>query len=289
MAMPSAKGLFHRAAIQSGATLRSGSRDAANTTAENVLTQLDLGRGRFRDLQGLPLETLLAVQGRFGPFLDGKVVPSHPFDPTAPELSADVPVIVGTDLHDMSFTRQDYDLDQAGLMEQARTMFGDGADEVVAAYRAADPRTTPFKLLSRISTDRGMRRNAIQLAERKAALGGAPPYMYLLTFESVPFGGRYGSVHGTEMPLFYHNLDKWPIAGTSDAAQALASRMAGAYISFATTGTPTVPGLGEWPAYTPARRATMVFDTDTRVENAPDQSLLALNERYSVAPQPPRN
>jgi para-nitrobenzyl esterase len=287
MAMPSAKGLFHRAAIQSGATLRSGSRDAANTTAENVLTQLDLGRGRFRDLQSLPLESLLAVQGRFGPFLDGKVVPSHPFDPIASEMSADVPVIVGTDLHDMSFTRQDYDLDEAGLMEQARTMFGDGADEVVAAYRAADPRTTPFKLLSRIATDRGMRRNAIQLAERKAGLGGAPAYMYLLTFESVPFGGRYGSVHGTEMPLFYHNLDKWPIAGTSAAAQALASRMAGAYISFAKTGIPTVPGPGEWPAYTPARRATMVFDTDTRVEDAPDQRLLALNERYSVAQPPP--
>ena len=100
-------------AIQSGATLRSGSRDAANRTAEQVLTQLDLGRDRFRDLQRLPLETLLAVQGRFGPFLDGAVVPSHPFDPTAPELSAHVPVIVGTDLHDISFTRQDFDLDEA--------------------------------------------------------------------------------------------------------------------------------------------------------------------------------
>ena len=284
MAMPAASGLFHRAAIQSGATLRSGTREAANETAQAALAQLGLGRDRFRDLQSLPLERLLAVQGRFGPFLDGEVIPSHPFDPTAPDVSADVPVIVGTDLHDMSFTRDDFDLDEAGLLEQAHVMFGDGADEVVAAYREADPRTTPFKLLSRISTDRGMRRNSIQLAERKAALGRAPAYMYVLTFESVPFDGRYGSVHGTEMPLFYHNLDKWPIAGTGADAQALAGRMAGAYISFAKTGVPTVPGLGEWPAYTPERRSTVVFDADTYVEDAPDRALLELSERHAVSP-----
>lgn len=289
LAMPSAKGLFHRAAIQSGATLRSGTPAAASETAERVLTQLGLGKDRFRELQSVPLETLLGAQGvRFGPFLDGKVVPSHPFDPTAPAISADVPVIVGTDLHDTAFTARNYVLDEAGLLEQAKTLFGEGAEKVVAAYRAADPRTTPFKLLARMSTDRGMRRSAIQLAERKAALGRAPAYLYLLTFESAPFGGRYGSVHGTEMPLFYYNLDKWPIAGTGAAAQALAGRMAGAYIAFARTGEPTVPGLGDWPAYTAAGRATLIFDTNTRVENAPDQSLLALVEQYAVPPQAPR-
>ena len=166
------------------------------------------------------------------------------------------------------------------------------AKELGAAARFID---MPWADIARIDevanryADRGMRRNAIQLAERKAALGRAPAYLYLLTFESVPFGGRYGSVHGTEMPLFYHNLDRWPIAGTGPAAQALAGQMAGAYIAFAKTGVPTVPGIGDWPAYTPARRATMVFDARTRVEDGPDRALLDLNERHSVAPQPPRN
>jgi para-nitrobenzyl esterase len=279
MAMPSAQGLFHRAAIQSGATLRSGTREDANQVAATVLTRLGLGRNDFRELQNLPLERLLDAQrqgGRFGPFLDGTVIPAHPFDPAAPAVSSNVPLIVGTDLHDGSFTRQDYDLDEAGLLAQARTMFGDAAQRVVAAYRAEDPNSTPFKLISRISTDRGMRRNAIQLAERKAALGGAPAYMYVLEFESVPFGGRYGSVHGTEMPLFYYNLDKWPIVGTGPVARRLAEQMAGSYIAFAKTGVPTVPGIGAWPAYDPTRRATMVFDDVTRVENAPDSELLAL-------------
>jgi para-nitrobenzyl esterase len=289
LAMPSAKGLFHRAAIQSGATLRSGTREAAHETAERALGELGLRRDRFRELQGLPFETLLGVQGgRFGPFLDGDVVPSNPFDPTAPALSAHVPVIVGTDLHDNSYTGRNYDLDEAGLLEQARTMFGDGAEKVVAAYREVD-QSAPFKLLGRIATDRAWRRNAITLAERKAALGAAPAYLYLLTFESVPFGGRYGSVHGTEMPLFYYNLDKWPIAGTSAAAYTLAGQMAGSYIAFARTGKPTVPGFGDWPAYNATGRATMIFDANTRVENAPDQRLLDLVEQYAVAPQAPRS
>ncbi|NJD11014.1 MAG: carboxylesterase/lipase family protein, partial [Gemmatimonadetes bacterium] len=79
LAMPSAQGLFHRASIQSGAALRSGTRESANRNAERVLTELGLTKDRFRELQTLPLETLLAVQGgQFSPFVDGKVVPAHP-------------------------------------------------------------------------------------------------------------------------------------------------------------------------------------------------------------------
>ncbi|NJD11015.1 MAG: hypothetical protein FIB01_11470 [Gemmatimonadetes bacterium] len=197
-------------------------------------------------------------------------------------------MIVGSNLHDSGFQNPNFALDDAGLLAQAKTMFGDNAAKVVAAYRAADPNATTFKLNSRILTDVGRRRDSIALAERKAALGRAPAYLYLLTYESVPFGGKFGSVHGTEMPLFYHNLDAWPIAGNSPAVQALADRMAGTYIAFAQTGKPTVPGIGEWPAYEPTKRATMVFDTNTRVENAPDQELLALVEQYALPPQAPR-
>jgi len=263
LAMPSAKGLFHRASIQSGAALRSITPEAADETAARVLAQLGLTKDNFRELQNAPLEKLLAVQAgqfgpnpQFGPIADGKVVPAHPFEPDAPAVSADVPVIVGCNRHDSGFQSPNFELDEAGLLERARTIFGNGAEQVVAAYRAAEPQGTPFKLHSRMLTDLGRRRDSITLAERKAALGAAPAYMYYLTYESVPFGGKFGSVHGTEMPLFYHNLDRWPIAGTSEEARALADRTAGAYIAFAQTGTPTVPGVGEWPAYTPADRAT---------------------------------
>jgi len=288
MVMPAANGLFHRAAIQSGAALRSGNRETANATAERMLAQIGIPKPRFRELQQVPLATMIGAQaaigGRFGPLVDGKAIPAHPFDPAAPAISANVPVIVGSNLHDGSYQNSNFELDEAGLKAHAQNMFGAGADRVVAAYRAVDPQTTPFKLLARMATDRGTRRNAITLAERKAALGRAAAYMYLLTYESVPHGGKFGSVHGTEMPLFYHNLDAWPIAGTGPDAQRLADRMAGAYIAFAKTGTPTVPGIGDWPAYTPDARATMIFDVSTRTENAPHQELLELSAAHAVTP-----
>lgn len=86
------------------------------------------------------------------------------------------------------------------------------------------------------------------------------------------------------MPLFYYNLDKWPIAGTGAAAQRLAGQVAGAYIAFARTGAPTVPGVCASPAFEPSAGATVVLDTETRVENAPDRELLALIAVSAASP-----
>jgi para-nitrobenzyl esterase len=179
MVMPAARGLFHRAAVQSGAALRSGTRQDANAMAERMLAQIGIAKSRVRELQEVPRERMIgaqtAVGGRLGPFVDGQVVPSHPFDPTAPEISAGVPLIVGANLHDFGFTSSDFDLDEKGLQARASAMFGSAGDRVLAAYRAADPAASPYLLLGRMITDCGVRRSSITLAERKAALGGPWP------------------------------------------------------------------------------------------------------------------
>jgi len=289
MVMPSAKGLFHRAAIQSGASLRSGTREAANATAERMLAQIGITKARVRELQEIPLEMMVgaqtAVGGRFSPFVDGNVVPANPFDPAAPEVSADVPVIVGTNLHDSAFQLNEFDLDEAGLKARAKAMFDGGADRVLTAYQAADSRSTPYQMLARLTTDRGLRHDSITAAERRAALGKGPVYMYLLTYPSVPYGGKFGSVHGTEMPLFYHNVDTWPIAGTGPDAQAMADKLAGLYISFAKIGKPSVAGVSDWPAYNAQTRSTMILDVESRVEKEPHKDLLALVQQYAVTPR----
>jgi para-nitrobenzyl esterase len=293
MAMPAARGLFHRAAIQSGAALRSGTREAANASAERMLAQIGIGKSRVRELQEIPVEMMIGAQmatrAQFSPFVDGTVIPRHPFDPTAPEISSNVPLIVGTNLHDSAFNSTNFDLDEEGLRAQAKTMFGSAGERVVAAYRAADPKASPFLLLARMATDRGARRNSITLAERKAALGGAPAYMYLLTWPSAPYGGKFGSVHGTEVPLFFHNVNAWPITGTGPEAVAMADKLASAYVSFARTGKPGVPGVPEWPPYRPDARSTMILDLNARVENDPHRELLALVRESAVqAPAPGR-
>lgn len=277
MVMPAAKGLFHRAAMQSGVAIRSGTREAAGKTAERLLDQLGIDKAEVGKLQDVPMEKIISAEvGQLGPIVDGVAIPRNPFEPAAPDISTGVPIIVGTCLHDSALRITDFSLDEAGLKAQAKTMFGAGAERIVSAYRDADPKSSPCLLLARMSTDRGLRRNAITVAERKSAQHKAPAYMYLLTWPSAAYGGKFGSVHGTDVPLVFHNVDAWPITGTSPEARAMADRMAAAWVAFARTGNPNARGLPEWPAFMPETRATMIFDNATRVEQAPGRELMAL-------------
>ena len=277
MAMPSAKGLFHKAAMQSGVALRTGSRETAAAAAGALMTQLGIGKGDVRRIQELPLEALIAAQPRqIGPILDGVVIPRHPFDPDAPAVSAAVPIILGTCLDDSALNITNFALTEGEMKEQARTTLGASADKIVNAYRAVDPHSRPCLLLARITTDRGLRRNAITVAERKQAQMAGSAWMYRLDWSSVPYDGKFGAVHGTDVPLTFGNVDAWPITGKGPEARAMAQRMSAAWLAFAKTGSPNARGLPQWPAYTPAKRDTMVFDNNTRVVSNPDGELLAL-------------
>ena len=117
-------------------------------------------------------------------------------------------------------------------------------------------------------------KNAIMLAERKAALHKAGVYMYLLAWESPAFGGRLGAAHGTDIPLVFHNVGA--ITGTGPEAYAMADKLAGVWVAFARTGDPNHPGISRWPVYTTEVRATMIFDIKCRVENDPGGELRAL-------------
>jgi para-nitrobenzyl esterase len=107
LATPSAKGLFQRAIIESGAGLRGGTREAANKTAETLLKELGLKPGQGRELQRVSLDSLMEAgnRARFGTVVDGQVLPTNPFDPVATPVSADVPVIVATRGRSARFTK----------------------------------------------------------------------------------------------------------------------------------------------------------------------------------------
>jgi para-nitrobenzyl esterase len=279
MAMPSARGLFHRAAIQSGATLRSGTRENAARNTERLLAQLALPKARFRELWDVPYEMIVgaqsAVSGQFGPIVDGVVVPRDPFEPGAPAISENVPMLGGSNLHDAGSGRTDFSIDDAAAQQQLKATLGEDTERIWTAYRAADTKDTAPRLLARISSDRGLRANTRTLIERKAALGKAPAFLYLLRWPAPFMEGRYGSVHGTDVPLIFHNPDRWPLTAGSKEAGLLADRMAGAFIAFAKTGNPGTPQL-PWPAYDPQNKPTMIFDVESGARNNPDSDLLAL-------------
>jgi para-nitrobenzyl esterase len=276
LAMPSAKGLFHRAAIQSGASLRSLTRDAANASTKALLDRLQIPASRIDDLQTMPTARLLdAIRGvgpgpggpmNFSPVMDASVLPTHPFDPAASQVSATIPLLVGCTAHEQTlFALTDeaaFNLDDAALRGRVARLVGEQhVERVIATYRQAHPKETPSGLNFLIATDRGMRMNAIRLSERKVVQAQAPVYMYLFAWQSPALGGRLRATHTVEIPFVFDNthIPKTMTSGGREV-KALAAQTSDAWIAFARTANPNHAGLPAWPAYNTARRGTMVFD-----------------------------
>jgi para-nitrobenzyl esterase len=295
LAMPLAKGLFHRAVIQSGAGLRGGTREAANRTAETLLKELGLKPGQGRELQNVPLDKLMDAgnRARFGTVVDGKVLPTNPFEPVATPLSADVPVIVGYTRTERTVYEVDSPnygkLDEAGLLENVKRVLGEEAERVIASYRKRYPKATPYELSTNITGDAGAM-SSIRLAERRAALGKAPTYLYVWAWETPVMGLR--APHTLEIPFVFNHIDlcESMVGPVNAEMKKLEAVSAGAWAQLARTGNPNQKGLPTWPAYTPQKRSVMIFDTPCRVENDPTGEVRQIMEKRggtSAAGSPP--
>lgn len=273
LAMPAAKGLFRCAAVQSGSALRLATRETATKAAEALLAKLGISKGNIADIQKVSWQQILEAQtgagAGFSPVMDGTVLPHHPFDPVAPPESADVPVIISTTLEDAALGLTNFDLTETGLEAQLSQRYSAKASEIHAMYRKAYPNKSPFLVQAQIATDAGGRRSAVTQAERKAALGKAPAYMYLWTYESPGFGGKFGAVHGTDVSASFNGYANSIGGGGSPQQRILWDRFASTWIAFAKTCDPNNSKIPNWPAYEPGKRATMIFDNDLRVENDP--------------------
>jgi para-nitrobenzyl esterase len=286
LATPSAKGLFHRAAVQSGSSLRLTTREQATKAAEQLLARLEIPKTRIADIQKVSWQQLLEAQtgiAGFAPVMDGTILPHHQFDPVAPPESADVPVIISTTLEDAALRLTNFNLDEAGLKAILTQRYGDKEGEILALYRQRYPQKSPYLIQAQVFTDAGFRRSAITQAERKAALGKAPAYMYLWNWESPGFGGKFGAVHGIDVAASFHGVRDTIMGVGSHEGKVMCDRLASAWVAFARTGDPNNQQLPRWPAYDSASRATMVFDTDTRVENDPRGEIRKFWEQMPTA------
>jgi para-nitrobenzyl esterase len=285
--MPATKGLINKAIIESGSALKGVSRENTNKTAERLLAKLNLQPNQVDALQQLSTEKLLAAidtrgQGaagggpfNFAPVVDGKNLPRDPWDPTAPDVSADVPVIIGSvNTEGTFFMPPDspqfaplYSLDEAGLKTQLTQRYGDAAEKLIEAYRKEAPDANPSKLFFMAMAFPG---DAIKQAERKFAQGKAPAYMYLFTWETPVEGGRRHSPHTIELPFVFDNPQEQPDeVGNGPDLQPLADRVSGAWTAFARTGNPNTSLTPKWPAYNPDQRATMIINDEWKVVSDP--------------------
>ncbi len=283
-AMPGAHGLFHRAIIQSGPGLRAVSAAKATESARALLDALGVAPGDMAKLQGIPAADIQAAAVKavaaagpmagFSPCVDGVALPRDPFHPDAPAISAGVPVMIGTNKDEATlFVRGDPkwgEHTEEDLAKRAKTALGDKADAVVAALRRQFPDYGPTHLICAVQTAQGMWQGSITLAERKAAQHVGPVYMYMLTWETPVGRGMLKSPHALEIPLVFDNVERArDFVGRGDDPQVLAEQMADAWLAFARTGDPNTANLPDWPAYEPTRRATMMFNAESRVVEDP--------------------
>ena len=279
LAMPSAKGLFHRAIIQSGA-MGSRSTEAKDATeiADRILKELNIKPNEVEKLQEIPPQILLQTANKvtlemdrtmaLAPVVDGHYLPCHPFDPVAAPSAADIPLIVGSNLDEAAtFLTRDprrRKLTEPELRERLAVMIGEKYEQVLNVYQKTRPDATPWDLLIALRSE-NERRKAIKLAERKAAGGLAPVYMYLFTFQSDFLGGLFKAGHGIEIPFVFDITDDVPMAGNRPDKYDVAKAMSRSWAAFAKTTDPNHAGLPKWEPFTPDHRATMIFDAPSQL------------------------
>jgi para-nitrobenzyl esterase len=283
MAMPAAKGLFHRVWTMSGQQVTVQGPRGATARARAAIEHLGIS---VDELRTVPAERLLAALSAkdpsiagsriyWGPVLDA-ALPVHPFWPEAPELSRHIPMVMGNTREETGslIARGDpsiFDLTWETLPTRLeRDMVSDvDVHAAIAMYRRLYPELPPAQVFIRAtSTGRSWRAQVIEAEAR--ARQGAPTWVYQLDYPSRADGGRYGAYHMLDIPLVFANTHE-ATADTGDdgAARAMSATMSDALLRFARTGDPNGGALPSWPQHDLTKRETMMFDVATRVESDP--------------------
>lgn len=301
MAMPAAKGLFHKAINQSG-SFRTNMLEKQTTQAiaAEVLKALNLQPGQVDSLQHIPFAQLsdagskaleiianqmkeagAAIPGpglNWGPSMDGTDLPYQLFSKETFEQSKNIPLLIGTVKNEFmpslgaGLSNASMDKINAYIKER----FKDKAGAYLAAVKKAYPADNQPSDL--IDVDAMFRPGAVHQANEKSALpGGAPVYMYLFTWQSPVLDGKYKAVHCMELPFVFNNIQRCEeMTGGNKEAYHLADKVSAAWISFAKNGNPNHPGLPQWPAYNNSNTSTMHFNNQCVVKPQMDKELFDL-------------
>jgi para-nitrobenzyl esterase len=294
-AMPCAKGLFHKAVVLSGASLKSGNKTYSENLGAAVVKEAGLGPDDLAKLQAMPWKDFYAVATRaqqamarnagpgagmgrgFSPVVDGKILPQDPYYPAAATTAANVPMIISSVQNEQSYSWADSALESITLEQVVEKVkaragfgagFGDRAPEVVESYVKAFPGRKPVEIWSLVSSNR---ENVVALADVKSKQP-AGVYVDWFTWQPPLFDKRIRAFHCVDICFWFYNTDVMLThTGGGATPRALSKKMAGALLQFMKTGDPNGAGLPEWPRYSAAQGQTMIFDNICQAKNDPDR------------------
>ena len=292
MCMPKARGLFHKAIIMSGTILNVNNRDMTQQLGKAVLKELGISEKDVDKIKDIPYQQLYDAGQRamaasigtrkpgtpmmwgFGPTPDGETLLQQPFQPTFPEFSTNIPVLIGTTFNELQRLQYDQPLTMDQAREQLQKTFGDETDAYVKAFAKAYPDYTPQDL---VSIDWLFRPKTLITADAMA--GGGNMYMYMFTWRSPV---NKGSVHGHELKFCFNTLHHSPNELPQPTADdlKLADTMSSVWAQFAHNGNPNIDGLPAWKPYTAQNGEMMVFNYQCGIRNNPDRELEAIIDRH---------
>jgi para-nitrobenzyl esterase len=294
-AMPSAKGLFHKAVVLSGAMRKSGDKTYSEQLGAAVVKEAGAPSDDLSKLQSMPWKEFYAVATSaqhniakqagpgsgmmrgFAPVVDGKILPQNPYDPEPAPTAADVPMIISSVENEQSPSWADSSLESITFEQVVEKLkaragfgpgFGDRANEVVEAYTKAFPGKKPVEIWSLASSNR---QSVVALADVKSKQP-APVFVDWFTWQPPLFDNRMRAFHCVDICFWFYNTDLMLThTGGGPRPRALSTKMAGALLQFMKTGDPNGPRLPEWPKYTADKGQTMILDDTCRAKNDPDR------------------
>ncbi|GLS99440.1 carboxylic ester hydrolase [Sphingobium jiangsuense] len=275
LAMPEAVGLFARAICQSGVLIWGEEREAARKAADAVLDHAGIRPGDVEALAALPTAKLLASVNALGPAVArqfmpviGGSLPTHPFADGAPDISAHIPLIIGTsrdEARNLVGSPAMFALDWESLPRTLQKMFSIDPAGIVSGYRALYPEYSPSDIFFAVMSQFLIIRSAIHAAEARARQAGARTWVYSLEWPTPVAGGRFGAPHSLSVPLVFGTMEAVPSMVPANAESvALSGLMRELWTSFAAEGQPRSSQI-EWPLYFAPARRTLALDAPPAV------------------------
>ncbi|MFT3725076.1 MAG: carboxylesterase/lipase family protein [Hyphomonadaceae bacterium] len=272
MAMDGAKGLFHRAVVQSGPRVTHVTQADSRKAADEVVKKLGLTKAKIADILTKPVADIqAAAEGNAAaigssPVVDGRSITRSPFDPDAPAQSADVPLLIGSNRTegtslDGATNPALFDLTFETLPAALKKAFpAKDPKKIIDLYKKNHPDIKPDELYFMAGADARFFARSVTIADRKSAAGGAPVFFYQLDWHTPVMDGKRYVPHALDIGMVFDNVAKSAsMSGTGPDAQAIADQMSESWLAFARTGDPSNANVPAWPAYTAAQRSMMVF------------------------------